>query len=450
MRRRKGHLLVVLMVMSALVLATCSLARTSVLTQSPTPTSVAASTPTPEPPSHTVTEAIGWLRDAGLRVEALEEAKEGVGADPLNPDRHVRLNGTAVRVSVDGYDRVWIYAFDPPMTGEAVLDYFNVYADYTREAYPVVFNVENVTVLVRGLDEVALEKVFASLWDRAPTHELVPFGVPGLQPTSGDTEPAKRVEWVKALAVLWLQSPQRGERALSRVADAETRPVRLGDYLAHFSAPDGPYPRLPQPDTFVWAVEAHWDAGHAVVLLDAVTYIVVGAAYTSERLPLEEVPQVPTPGPVELTATDGAWSEHDELATILSWREPALAHVIPDVWHERVETYVIERAPGRFGPWETLAVVSRKGYSLTEGLYYLIAPPYGRAIISGPMDAANIKYWDWDVKRGVQYSYRVYGCTYLGRRTPYSDVAQAVAGDPLPDTPHPYARPSPPPVEPPC
>ncbi|MDP2949840.1 MAG: hypothetical protein Q8P22_09925, partial [Chloroflexota bacterium] len=155
-----------------LTLAACELppsptpspVHTPTATVAPTPTfTVTVPTPTPAPTPtsalHTVADAIGWLRDAGLRVEALEEAKEGVGADPLNPDLHIRLDGTAVRVSVDGYDRVWIYAFDPPMSGEEVLVYFNVYVDYTREAYPVVFNVENVTVLVRGLDEVVLEKV---------------------------------------------------------------------------------------------------------------------------------------------------------------------------------------------------------------------------------------------------------------------------------------------------
>ncbi len=81
---------------------------------------------------------------------------------------------------------------------------------------------------------------------------------------------------------------------------------------------------------------------------------------------------------------------------------------------------------------------------------FLIAPPEGRAIISGPLDAATVKYWDWDVERGIQYSYRVYGCTSLGQRTDYSNVAQAVAGDPLRDTPNPHNPPSRQPVEPPC
>ncbi|MDP2957822.1 MAG: hypothetical protein Q8N53_15455 [Longimicrobiales bacterium] len=448
MRRLNGHLLVALMVTLALVLAACSPARTPVPTQSPTPTSVAAPTPTPEPPSHTVTEAIGWLRDAGLQVEAVEGAGPGVS----NPDRQVQLDGSPVRVSVDGYDRVWIYAFAPPMGREAIFRYFDMNASFTREGHPTVFNVENVTVLVRGDDTDVLEKVLVSLWDRTPIHYLTPFGIWPLAPSSGDADRARWLTWVRELAARWLQSPQRGERAVSLVADAEVRLVRLGDYLARFPASDGPYPRLPHPATLVWAVATSSEAGHAVVLLDAWNYIVVGAAYTSERLPLEEVPEVPIPGPVELTPTDGVWSEHDELAAILSWLEPAVARIIPDVWHERVETYVLERAPVRFGPWKTLAVVSRKGYNGPHaGTVYLITPPEGRAIISGRMDAATIKYWDWDVKQGVQYSYRVYGCTYLGRRTPYSDVAQAVAGDPLPETPHPYdARPGSTPVEPPC
>ncbi len=111
---------------------------------------------------------MGWLRQAGMRVEMLDETVV----------REAGAGSKAFHVRVDDYYRVWVYAFDPPMSSQGAGSFFHVYADFAAEMYPTPFVVGNVVVLVRGTDKPTLEKVFAALLDKAPTQALAPFGLP--------------------------------------------------------------------------------------------------------------------------------------------------------------------------------------------------------------------------------------------------------------------------------
>ncbi len=137
-------------------------------TPPPTATATPTSTSTPASPLYTVDDAMGWLRQAGLRVEVLDETVV----------REAGAGTKAFHVRVDDYYRVWVYAFVPPLSSQGVLSFFHVYADFVAETRPTPVVVGNVVVLVRGTDKPTLEKVFSALQDKAPAPVQAPFGLP--------------------------------------------------------------------------------------------------------------------------------------------------------------------------------------------------------------------------------------------------------------------------------
>ncbi len=418
-------------------------------TATPTPTATPSPTPAPSPALYTIDDAIGWLREAGLRVEVLDEEKEAYGYPWSTGGSRVRFGAKVVPTRVEGYDRVDVYAFERTRSQMELWDLFALHGDYSAKSRPTVIAVENVAVVVIGATEEGrptIEKIYASLWDRTPTWAMLPGGIP-------DHWSLDRRE-SEERAASWLMDARRGDRMLLEASEAESHLVKLGHYTARLAvSPE--YAALPHPDTWVWAVHVRGkprDGGEqrsTTVLIDFATDLVVGTTDGVPLSALDEVPEAPLPGPAVLTAADGVWNEQDEVATVLSWPEPEEVRIIPEYWHEGVSAYVIEREPGRFGPWRTLAVLENAAWSGPMTRFF-IAPPDGRAIKTGPRGQATFKYWDWDVSQNGQYIYRVYGCTSLGRRIDYSNEATAIGGDPLPTTPHPYPRAIRPAPEPPC
>jgi len=386
-----------------------------------------------------VDDAIEWFRSAGLRVEVVEEP-EWFEDRPRrrHTDPAYHLTGTEVRVSVDGYEKVRVYAFESPSDFESLRNresighIFQLYADYSAEQYPSVFVVGNVVVEVVGIDHDVLKKVCTALWHLKPTLELIPFGLPDFWDVDRQEAEEKAVEW--------LTDPDRGDDVFEDVAGVEARLVAFGDYTAWFTIGDPLHTTLPHPDTAVWLVEVKegtkgvWARRYGVVLLDYGTGLIVHATYSETPPMLQAVPEIPPPGPIFLIARDGDKSDYDELAAGIAWERPP-ASAIVGLQLEDINAYVVERSDSRDGSWETWAVIYSAGWSvgLERSPESNQLPPARVSLLRGN----EIWFWDWDVVEGQQYYYRVYGCTWLGRKTRYSNVVSAVAGDPIPDATHP-------------
>ncbi len=377
--------------------------------------------------SLTAEDAIEWLRSAGLSVEIIEDEKE---ATSLFGDGR-KLGATVTRVSVDKYDRVWVYEFDTPQSLDEVFLTFDRGGDYAPESYPTAYALGNVVVLVRGVDFDLIKRVYLSLWNRLPTYQIASIGIIEFRLLDGNetVDEAKR----------WFADP-------SAASDVETRIQRLGDYVSRFTLTRSNYPVLPHPDSLVWVVQgrsgpqAPASQAYSTIVIDFATNIVLGATYSQERLPLDRIAEIERLDVPQLTTIDGASNEFDELATILTLSVPESVLIIPQYFEEVPLVSVVERASSPDGPWQVLEVVGSRPYPFrVVEPNHLIAPPDGRAIID--KDAREIRYWDWEVEDGKRYFYRVYACTSLYRRTAYSNVASAVAGDPNPATPHPYEQP---------
>jgi len=195
------------------------------------------------------------------------------------------------RVSVDGYDKVWVYAFesvddfDSPEYRKSLAQTFSIYADYSVEQYPTLFTVGNVVFMVRGVDHDILTKLLTSLWHLRPTEDIAPFGIPEFGNINEEEAKAKAVEW--------FTDPARGTDAFTDVTDVEARLVRFGDYTVWSGAEDNWfYVRLPYPDTAVWLVKV--DEGMAgmeaqrfgVIVLDYYTGILVSRVVDRTAIPL--------------------------------------------------------------------------------------------------------------------------------------------------------------------
>ncbi len=442
----------------------------------PPPTPTATTTPTPSPlPSPTpslsstlynISDTIGWLRDAGLTVEVLEEEKEtppresswGVG---------IQVSERVARVSVDAYRNVWIHAMFPPMSAEEVFTGFSLHADFTREGYPTIFKVDNVIVEVRGYGAPILGDVYVALWDRVPTFEvLVNDAFPHI------------ISWEEVIptAQKWLTEAERkGESFVP--AEPELRLARLGDYTARFPLDVTSYSSLPHPDSWVWLVQFRnaqsgtQGPAYGVVVTDLWTDRVVGATYRDAPLPADDLPSLPGLGPLKAIGVDGRQGLYYERAAIVAWDiipQVDRGALLPDTFvsgddftarlkatpqataSELPETFVLERAESMEGPWGRIAVLRpvHNGYSWSvdgdPGQPLLLEE--GRAIVSG----ARLWYWDRKAEVGRSYFYRVYGCTESGARTSYTNVATSVAGDPFPDMPHAYLPSTRPAPEPQC
>jgi hypothetical protein len=218
----------------------------------------------------------------------------------------------------------------------------------------------------------------------------------------------------------------------------------LGDYTARFAVEDPLHAKLPHPDTSVWLVEVEegsegvWARRYGVVVLDWFTGLLVHASYSEALQFLQSVPQIPLPGPVYLLAMGDDWNDYDELAAGIVWERPSIVTIETDQL-EDVEAFVVERSDTRDGSWEILAVINSAGWDVT--IQRPIEPDWQTAGRVSLRRGDEIWFWDWDVIDGQQYYYRVYGCTWLGRQTGYSNVVSAVAADPVPETPYSPERP---------
>jgi len=355
------------------------------------------------------------------------------------PQPSSRWKGTEARLSVDGYEKASVYAFEPPR-GLDTLRYqewlaraFYIWADYSVQQVPTLYTIGNIVFIVNGIDPDTQTKVLTSLWHMRPTGEVTPFGIPKSSPSVDDKQEAE------AAAVGWFTDAARGADAFNDVTGVEARLVMFGDYVARFLIEDPLHTRLPHPDTAVWLVEVRegkegiWARRYGAVVLDYFTGTVVHAYYGDRPPALYLVPQIPVPGPIQLVGRDGDLSDYDELSTVIAWERPRES-VVGELQLESVNTYVVERSNVVDGSWEKLALVSSAGWDVRiqrpEGAEY--PPPARVALLNGE----EIWFWDWAVVDGQRYHYRVYGCTWLGRKTSYSNVVSAVAGDPVPDTPH--------------
>ncbi|MEX2378530.1 MAG: hypothetical protein WD848_10945, partial [Dehalococcoidia bacterium] len=123
---------------------------------------------------------------------------------------------------------------------------------------------------------------------------LAPFGLRQLSPPDGAEEAQETAE-------SWLVEPDGEDPQFTTATAGEARLVTIGDFTNEFTLDDALYDPLPHSDAVVWAVPVAGEPtdapgqGHAVVLVDSVSGIVVGATYSDEALPIEDVPEAPMP-----------------------------------------------------------------------------------------------------------------------------------------------------------
>ncbi|MEX0761960.1 MAG: hypothetical protein WD333_05935 [Dehalococcoidia bacterium] len=292
--------LLILGILASLLLTACTTNEPEpTATTEPSPTTEASPTPDPTPTAtaergeYTGADGIQWLRDAGLEVTVLEEEQ------PVQLPNCARFGtptegATVTQISVEGYDSVWVYTCYVAMSEQEIFEAFDLNAtSFPAENYPTVFTVDNVMVLVRGSEPEPIRNVYTALWDTTPPRELAPFALWQLLPPDGAKEAAAEAE-------SWLVEPDGEDPRFSTATAGEARLVTIGDFTNEFSLDDALYDPLPHPDAVVWAVPATGEPadatgeGYAVVLVDSVSGLVIGATYSDEALPIEEVPEAPS------------------------------------------------------------------------------------------------------------------------------------------------------------
>jgi hypothetical protein len=338
-----------------------------------------------------------------------------------------------MQISVKGYPSVWLIEYEARQADDDLFRRFHLNGSFPIDTYPTPFTLNNIVYVVRGEGNGILSAVLTALWDIAPPTEIVPFGI-------FLTEYRWRALDASSRAAQWLaERPDAAGLALTALEPLLTTLQRFADVYGF----DSLVSNLPHPTSPVWVSEfaGPENEEYLTVVSEFMSGEPVAEVRTSAPLDLSVIAPITPPQISDTAAMDGANGEYDELHTVVQWRGGRGLLAGSENWPEITESYVVERSTNGEENWKPIAWLRRDAWDMTKERPTRFMPPAGRAEADYSGDGMPLlSYWDYDVELGVNYDYRIYGCTNLGRQTPYSEVVSAIAGDPDPSTPDPGAH----------
>ena len=375
-------------------------------------------TPRPLTANATIDDGIRWLKAAGLTVERI--------GDDTDTARQFR-SGDAQRVSVDGYDRVWIFQYDEVPDHFSLFQRFHLNASFPEQNFPQPLLLGNILFLVRGIETEAPEQIMTAIWDIEPPGMINQFQ----SPITGRWRYGSSQSRAYAIERL----SEREGRDEFVAAETSSVLVTMRD-LASVYGFTPLVDNMPHPDSRLWVSQFQDnDGGYVTVASEMTSGIPVAEIRTSRALDMTRIPSAPAPEIKTVGAFNGSHGQYDELHTVALIQKPQPVLHTHREWTEQVASIVIERRdPGEI-EWKPIAWMDRGGIDLTKESRIGFVPPGGRVDIASENGSQVIRFWDYDVEQDKTYNYRFYACTDLGRTTGYSEVVAAIAGDPDPSTP---------------